>query len=113
MIDSRKCCTLPWSWAPSTYWHFDNSYIKAFSLLHPLDIGLKSPSKPLDQLVPWNIICWLSNEQFWPIIILIRRWLNHLDILSEPGFTELSLVQLFYCRFEVGFRVWRWLEVEV
>lgn len=71
VVNTGQSGTFSGSRLPVENRHFYNGYIKAFPLLHSLDVGLKTTSQFFNQLVSGNIVGWLCDEKFWALIILV------------------------------------------
>ena len=111
MVDSGKWCTFSWSWLPIINWHFDDGYIETFSLLHSLDVSLETSSQFFNEFVSRDVIGRLSNEKFWAIIIFVRAWIDHLNIILNSAFVQLSIVQLMNGVSEIPFWIRARLEL--
>jgi hypothetical protein len=67
---------------------------------------LETSGEPLHQLVSWDIVSGLSDEEFRTIIIFICFRLDHLDILSETRFAKFSFFKFLNCAIKICFGIW-------
>jgi hypothetical protein len=113
MVNGGEGGALSGGGAPAIVGHLDNRYVKTFSLLHPLHVRLQPPRKSLHQLVPGDVVGGLSDEKLRAIIILVRAWIDHLDVLHHSVPIQFPFIQLFDSLFEVFLSIDRWSKVEV
>lgn len=108
IVNTSQSCTFPWSRLPVENWHFYNGYIKAFPLLHSLNVGLETPCQFFNELVSGDIISWLSDEKFRSFIILVTWRLNYFDVVLGPIAIQFSLIESLNSLFEGMFWIHMW-----
>ena len=83
----------------------DDRHEKALSLLHSLNVGLQTARQLLDELVPWDVIGRLRNEQLWAIILIVRCRVDYLDGWHCARFLQLASIDLHHGVMEYLLRV--------
>ena len=88
-------------WDPVLVGHDGQLRVEGLSLLHSLDVGLQTSGQLLGELVSWDVVTGVGNEELWCVIIVIANCLHDLEVRLLPGPVKFSVVNLGQSIFEL------------
>lgn len=85
VVDAAEGGVFSGCWYPALAGNRTDIGVEGLTLLHALDVGLKTASQTLCELVPRYIVRWLRLELLRSVMIVALRRLQNLDVGLLPA----------------------------